>query len=255
MPGLSQVRRLEAVGFRSWPATNTHYDGAWAIRLTAGHPAKRLNSVNPLDPADHSDLERRIERAGERFRAFGRPLIFRQTPLAPLDLENMLDARGWRRFDETIVMAVDLAKVSLDGAIDHLPVKDTGRWVDNIIAMNNSSLDLKPGLSELIGSIHAPVGLFYTENADREPCSAAMCVRDNDLAGMFEIVTHPDYRKQGKGMEIVKASLRWAKSHGARRAWLQVVAANQPAVNLYQSLGFGEVYRYAYRQAPDISRS
>jgi GNAT superfamily N-acetyltransferase len=253
--GLSQVRRLEAVGFRSWPATNTHYDGAWAIRLTAGHPAKRLNSVNPLDPADHSDLERRIERVGERFRSFGRPLIFRLTPLASPDLEKALDARGWRRFDETLVMAVDLTKVPLDGAIDHLPVKDTGRWVDNIIAMNEASPDLKPGLSELIGSVHAQVGLFHTENAEHQPCSAAMCVQDNDLAGLFEVVTHPDYRKQGKGMEIVKASLRWAKSHGARRAWLQVVSDNQAAISLYHTLGFSEVYRYAYRQAPDIDGS
>ena len=254
MPGLSNVRRLEAVGFRSWPATNTHYDGAWAIRLTAGHPAKRLNSVNPLDPADHSDLERRIERAGERFKAFGRPLVFRQTPLAPPDLENMLDARGWRRFDESIVMVADLADVPLEGAIDHLPIKDTGRWVDNIITMNNEETSLKPGLSELIGSVHASVGLFYTENSDHQPCSAAMCVQDNDLAGLFEVVTHPDYRKQGKGLEIVKASLRWAKNQGAKRAWLQVVAANIPAVNLYHSLGFGEVYRYAYRQAPEVQQ-
>jgi len=252
MPGLANVRRLEAVGFRSWPATNTHYDGAWAIRLTAGHPAKRLNSVNPLDPADHSNLERRIERAGERFKAFGRPLIFRQTPLAPIDLENMLDARGWRRFDETIVMIAELEDIPLEGAIDQLPVKDTGRWVDNIITMNDQNPELKPGLSELIGSVHAHVGLFYTENSTHEPCSAAMCVQDNDLAGLFEVVTHPSYRNQGKGIEIVKASLLWAKKRGAKRAWLQVVAANIPAVNLYHSLGFGEVYRYAYRQAPEL---
>ncbi len=252
MPGLSQVRRLEAVGFRSWPATNTHYDGAWAIRLTAGHPAKRLNSVNPLDPADHSDLERRIERAGERFKAFGRPLIFRQTPLAPPDLERVLDARGWRRFDETIVMTADLAKVPLDGTIDQLPMKDTGRWVDSIITMNNERPDLKPGLSELVGSIQANVGLFYTENNETTPCSAAMCVQDNDLAGIFEVVTHPEFRQQGKGLEIVKASLRWAKNQGAKKAWLQVVAKNVPALNLYRSLGFDEVYRYAYRMEPDL---
>lgn len=251
MPGLSQVRRLEAVGFRSWPATNTHYDGAWAIRLTAGHPSKRLNSITPLDPADHSNLENRIELANERFKAFGRPLVFRQSPLAPPDLENMLDARGWRRFDETIVMAVNLANVPLDDAIDHVPIKDTGRWVDNIITMNCAKSELKPGLSELIGSINGQVGLFYTETADGNPCSAAMCVRDYELAGLFEVVTDVEHRNQGRGREIVKASLRWAKNQGARRAWLQVVAANLPAVSLYHSLGFTQVYRYAYRQAPE----
>ena len=49
---LATVRRFEAAGFRAWPASAVHYDGTWASGSTAGHPAKRLNSVNPLDPGD-----------------------------------------------------------------------------------------------------------------------------------------------------------------------------------------------------------
>ena len=49
---LAEVRRFEAAGFRAWPAAAISYDGAWLVRLTAGYPAKRLNSVNPLDPGD-----------------------------------------------------------------------------------------------------------------------------------------------------------------------------------------------------------
>ena len=60
---LGQVRRMEAVAFRSFPATTTYFDGTWAIRLTAGHPAKRLNSVNPLDPSDIAHMDERIEAA------------------------------------------------------------------------------------------------------------------------------------------------------------------------------------------------
>ena len=58
---------MEAVAFRSFPATTTYFDGTWAIRLTAGHPAKRLNSVNPLDPSDTANLAERIDEAGRRF--------------------------------------------------------------------------------------------------------------------------------------------------------------------------------------------
>jgi hypothetical protein len=49
---LPNVRRLEAVGFRAWPAASVQYDGSWLVRLTAGHDSKRLNSVYPLDPSD-----------------------------------------------------------------------------------------------------------------------------------------------------------------------------------------------------------
>ncbi|MBL8583587.1 MAG: GNAT family N-acetyltransferase, partial [Rhizobiaceae bacterium] len=55
-PQLAEVRRLEAAGFRAWPAATVAYDGAWLVRLTAAHPAKRLNSVNPLDPGDVGNL-------------------------------------------------------------------------------------------------------------------------------------------------------------------------------------------------------
>ena len=62
------------------------------VRLTAGHPAKRLNSVNPLDPNDVRDLPERIMRAGRRFEAYGRPLTFRLSPLAGAALARHLEA-------------------------------------------------------------------------------------------------------------------------------------------------------------------
>ena len=164
--GLSRVRRLEAVSFRSWPAASTTFDGTWAIRLTAGHPSKRLNSVNPLDPGDQSDLERRIERVARRFQSFGRPLIFRQSPLAPPQLDQIFNRQNWRRFDETRVMTLDLTHTDLSGAVSQLPLQDVGRWVDQCIAMESFSVSVKPGLSELIGLVTGDVGLFLLEDDD-----------------------------------------------------------------------------------------
>ncbi len=249
--GLSGVRRLEAVSFRSWPAATTSYDGTWAIRLTAGHPSKRVNSVNPLDRADHSDLEIRIARAARKFQGFGRPLVFRQSPLAPPELENILDARGWRRFDETRVMTLDLENANLAGAVDQLPLQDVGRWIDQSAAMDSFSASVKPGLSELIGQVQGDVGLFLLEDGNGNPLSAAMAVRFGDLVGLFEIVSNPDLRGLGFGRRVLKNALLWAREHGARQAWLQVVAENTAANNLYEYEGFEEIYRYAYRQAPD----
>ena len=48
-----------------------------------------------------------------------------------------------------------------------------------------------------------------------------------------------------------RRDLLWGREHGARQAWLQVVAEKGPATKLYESEGFSEVYSYAYRQAPD----
>jgi ribosomal protein S18 acetylase RimI-like enzyme len=247
---LALVRRLEAVGFRAWPAASVHYDGSWAVRLTAGHPSKRLNSVNPLDPADHRDIDTRIARAAKRFGAYGRPLVFRLSPLAPLQLNAHFDAHGWRRFDETKVMVARLQDIDLDSGLDQIPLQDVGRFVDASIAIRGEDVERKAGLTEVVESIRPPSGMFVLED-EKGPVASALCVHDNDLAGLFDVAVRADQQGKGYARSIVRAALRWAASQGAQRAWLQVMSSNKAAVSLYSRLGFETVYTYAYRQKGD----
>ena len=247
MTSLAQVRRLEAVSFRSFPATTTYYDGTWAIRLTAGHPAKRLNSVNPLDPSDHGRIPERLELARHRFAGFGRPLVFRQSPLAPRELEQIFDLRGWLRFDESAVMVVDLQVLDLDDALDQLPVQDVGLWVDSYLALSNDNPEGKPGLVEVISSIQPKSGLFL-RRVDNENVTALRCVHDNDLAGIFDVATSTNHRRRGFARQLLLSAMKWARQSGASHAWLQVELDNVAAIGLYQSLGFYELYRYSYRK-------
>lgn len=244
---LPTVRRFEAAGFRAWPAASVQYDGVWAVRLTAGHPAKRLNSVNPLDPADHGNLEERIAKAARRFEAYGRPLTFRISPLASPRISENLDAKGWSCFGESLVMSAQIDEAMLAEAIPQIPLKDMSRFIGAAIAIGNLEAALRPGLSEVISAIPAEVGLFVLEEGG-ETLSTAICVRDGDLAGLFEVATQESQRGRGHGRRTLLSALRWAQARGARRAWLQVEAANEAAIGLYASLGFGEVYRYHYRQ-------
>lgn len=248
MTDLAEVRRIEAVSFRSFPSTTTHYDGTWAIRLTAGHPAKRLNSVTPLDPNDISNLEKRLELARRRFEGFGRPLIFRQSPLSPPLLGQLLNDMGWDRFDESLVMAATLDRAVLEDAVDQVPLQDTGRWVDAWLYLSGEDASSKPGLVEVISAIKAETGLFLVEAPGGEPVSAVRCVRDNDLAGIFEMETEAGRRRRGHGASVLASALKWAAAHGAQNAWLQVVADNDAARHLYERFGFAELYRYHYRQ-------
>jgi ribosomal protein S18 acetylase RimI-like enzyme len=247
---LAVVRRIEAVGFRSFPATATIYDGTWAIRQTAAHPSKRLNSVTPLDPSDITELDRRLEIARRRFEAMGRPLVMRLTPLAPALLGEMLERKGWRRFDETVVMAAPIDRAMLAGAVDQLPLQDTGRWVDAWIALSGADPERKAGMVEVISAIKAESGLFLVESPPGSPASAVRCVRDGDLAGIFEMATGAVRRRRGHGSAVLGSALKWAATRGAATAWLQVVSDNQPAIALYERFGFFELYRYDYRQAP-----
>jgi ribosomal protein S18 acetylase RimI-like enzyme len=219
------------------------------MRLTAGLPAKRLNSVNPLDPSDVDRLPERIARAARRFDAYGRPLTFRMSPLAGETLSAHFDAEGWSRFDESMVMRLDLARAPVDGAIDQIPLRDIGRFIGASIKVHESDAAQRPGLSEIIGAIQPEVGLFALERGD-EPLATLICVHDGDLAGLFEIATARQARREGHGRNLILSALKWARLRGARQAWLQVEADNAPALSLYGSLGFAKVYDYHYRRPP-----
>lgn len=247
MSDLPKVRRLEAVGFRAWPAASAQYDGSWLCRLTAGHPSRRLNSVNPLDPSDIRDIDIRLEKAAKRFSDYGRPLLVRQTPLTPPPLITFMDDAGWADIGHTIVMTANLSDLSREEGVDHLPSRDVGRFVDARIRVAGDDPALKPGLTEIINAIKPEVGLFIFEEADFGPTAVTLAVQDNDLAGILQLGVAEARRGQGTGTAVLHAALRWAKLKGARQAWVQVEADNAAAIALYRRAGFHDIYRYSYR--------
>jgi len=254
MRQLAVVRRLEAAGFRAWPASSTAFDGTWAVRLTASFPAKRLNSVNPLDPSDNSDIAQRVARARESFTQFGRAIIVRQSPLAPPELVNYLDAEGWERFDESIVMTADLTQLDLSASIERIPIRDTARYVEASLQVHERASTLRTGLTDILEAIRPPTGLFVRENEAGAPIAVALAIHDNDLAGLLDVAVHCRERQKGIGRDLVATALRYTVHKGSRTGWVQVEAANAAGLSLYRSLGFSEAYRYVYRAPPGGTR-
>ena len=82
---------------------------------------------------------------------------------------------------------------------------------------------------------------------DGKVIGCGMGVIEDGFAGLYEIVVDKDLRGKGYGRQLMLNMLKYAYEKGARKAYLQVVATNTPAVQLYESLGFKEVYRYWYR--------
>lgn len=243
---LPLVRRLEAMALRAWPARDVLYDGAWQLRLTAGHPSKRLNSITVLDLSDISDIEIRFEKASRRYEAFGRPVTVRETPLTPPALLDFLKDNGAAPFDETIVMTLNLQGFEPHNAIERLPSQDVGRFVETSLALNPAEGLTKAGLAEVVTAIKPAHGFFISQTDDRNPLAAGLCVHDFDMAGIEALAVAENARRAGHGRSLTGSMLRWAKTRGARTAWLQVTANNEAALKLYESFGFKEAYRYRY---------
>ncbi len=246
-PFLPTVRRFEAAGFRAWPAASLHYDRAWLIRLTGGHPAKRLNSINVLDPGDNQDIGERIAAAASRFEEFGRPLTFRVSPLAGRPVRDYLDSQNWTRFDESLVMTLALDEIDFEQVISQIPLRDTARFISAAMTVSDFEPSVRPGLTQVVSSIEPESGLFLIEDGDK-PVASAICVHDGELAGLFQVASSFGQRGKGFGRRVVLSAIKWSRMRGARIAWLQVDADNQAAIGLYRSIGFNEVYRYHYRQ-------
>jgi ribosomal-protein-alanine N-acetyltransferase len=59
-----------------------------------------------------------------------------------------------------------------------------------------------------------------------------------DEAHIATFATHPDFRRQGIGEQLMKHALLAAREEGAERAFLEVRAGNAGALGLYKKYGF-----------------
>lgn len=246
-PYLPLVRRLEAAGFRAWPATHVSFDGSWQLRMTPGHPSKRLNCLVPLDPHDERDMEDRVVAAEAAFAAQGLKVALRQSPLCPPSLPATLERLGWHKGYETLVMTANLDGLDLDGGIDHLPIHDINRFAEACVRIDEARDTTPETVAGIISSIQPATGLFLMES-ETGPSAVGICVQDNDLAGLQQVVVEKSMRRRGIGREMVSSALRWARLRGARQAWLQVLAKNAGARQLYDAMGFKTAYSYTYWQ-------
>jgi len=200
----------------------------------------------PLDPSDYGNSAVRLEKARKRFDDFGRPLVVRETTLMPPQLVEFLVRDGWSMFEEVVVMTVDLSDMELPETLVSLPSHDIGRFVEASIKVSDGDPALRPAIAEIVSSIKPTLGLFINEEVEGNPLATVICVQDNDLAGILSLDVEKSQRKKGLGTQILSSALRWARISGAKSAWLQVEAANAPAIALYEKFGFSEAYRYRY---------
>ncbi|MEM7044922.1 MAG: GNAT family N-acetyltransferase [Pseudomonadota bacterium] len=233
----------------SWPALSVAFDGDWVIRLADG-VTKRSNSVTCL-AADDAELNRRIDGVEAIYREHGQPAIFRLSPLASPALDDRLDRRRWRRFDETIVMACDDAdlgdRTDQPDADEVVIVTRPNRtWLEGCYRIDGSDSTHLATLETMLDRLVPKAG--YASIGNGETFDAlALIVVDAELAGLFEVLTVEEKRQQGLAQKLLGQLFTWSRQQGATTAWLAVVAENLPAVRLYEKLGFREVYRYHYR--------
>jgi GNAT superfamily N-acetyltransferase len=241
------VRGLEERAFNAWPALETRLVDGWLMRFSAGY-TKRANSVNAWRPeAPLADI---IHYASDLYRGRQQPLIVRLTPLADAGTDDLLATRGFSRVDETIVMTAPLSAspTGRDPGVT-ITATPTPEWLAGFATANGVPEGRRALHDAMVAKIAAPVAFARLETSGT-PMAWGIAVVERGVVGLFDIVTAPAARRRGAARRLVGHILDWARHEGAVSAYLQVVAANSPAISLYGRFGFAESYRYHYRIAP-----
>ncbi|WEK50567.1 MAG: GNAT family N-acetyltransferase [Candidatus Kaistia colombiensis] len=248
MATLPSILGIEAACLSAWPAVGTVHDGAWIWRFAHGY-SKRSNSFQSLDPEDDDEAERRIAYLAALSTRHGIEPVFRVTPLAGQRVLDVLDRDGWSAFDESRVLAMDL-----DG-FDFAPTGDVRffnptdpRWYRAQSVLSQAAAKEVESLKVLLGLIAPEARGIVCYAPDGTPAAAALAVNAGGIGVFLNVVTDRTRRRQGYGAAVMRAALGWTVENGASSAAIQVTSQNDPAIRLYESLGFVEQYRYHYRR-------
>ena len=247
-------RRIEEAALNAWPATRQMMLGEWILRFADGY-TKRANSVNPLGPSG-GDLEASVAACERIYGERGMPPIFRLArPFAPAGLDALLERRGYRHADPTLVMHLDLADLAAssdDAGAPEDGMRETAldEWFPVHAALAGVAPERRALHRAIVDAI-VPERLFAMRDEGGEAAACGLGVLEDGLFGLFDLVTAPERRGRGRGAALVGGMLRWARGRGASRAYLQVTEANAPARRLYEKLGFHTLYDYWYRIPPN----
>ncbi|WP_460450776.1 GNAT family N-acetyltransferase [Alsobacter sp. SYSU BS001988] len=242
-PALALTAALERHSARAWPAPEYVAVHGWELRFAPGSRSRRVNSLTAVKP-EPGRFGETLALARKLCAQRDVPCTVRLTPLAGEEPARELAGMGFDvGQDATSVMVAPVGRFEPPAPVSILDHVTEG-WLDGMAA-SGASLDERRLIGRLVSAVRMPQG-FATAFAQDGPAAFGRVACERGVAGIFHVCTNPASRRQGHGRTLMEALLAWARAQGAMRAYLQVVAANAPAVALYREFGFREAYRYSY---------
>ena len=248
------LRRVEEIGLNGVQTQRQLFYDGWLLRVSPGR-AKRGRSVNAhfgstLPLADKIDYCERLYAEREL------PMLFRITPfVVPTELEAALIARGYQRFDNTLVQVMRLERppeaADVDGIdFTSLPVIEL---VDAIAEVQSLTAEQRAALEERLA--HSPLKSHgvVARRAERV-IGCGQVTLDDGFAGVYGIATAEGERGRGIASRVTAMLLAWAWEHKAEHAFLQVNEDNERALAVYRPFGFATAYTYHYMGRPGACR-
>lgn len=250
---------LLAIAAAGWGfAESTDVDG-WHLRASEGF-THRANSAWPIAP-----LNRPLPEAVDAVRAWyaerDLPALIQVVVGSELDLAlaelghgetTALALRMTARVDDVLDTLLNVAPIGVKESFTDAPTDD---W----LSLYRGG-ELPPVTKRILGSGDTVRYATVYDGASGTAVAigrAAILPRigdgesSDDNAGRWVAVnaveTAPAARRRGLAKLVMDALLEWAEEQGATDALLEVTPGNEPAVALYEALGFATHHEYHYR--------
>ena len=204
-----------------WPDVVAEPWGRWLLRTCDSATARRANSALAMEPAGVPDP---VAAVVGHYVARGRRPVAAVLP-GSAEAQTLLSA-GWG--------------AESDEADSLFQTTGIGRLRRALAEPPAYGVTVSEERTGGVLRAHATVG---------ERASAVTAYADGWL-GLRSMQVDAGSRRRGLGQAVLTALVEWGAEQGAHTAYLQVLADNTPAVEMYRRLGFTTHHRYRYLAAP-----
>jgi ribosomal protein S18 acetylase RimI-like enzyme len=242
------IRFIEELAANSWPAHIQQMLGSWRLRANM-NITKRANSVytNGAFP-EHEEWLSVVEAF---YRTQSLSPCFCISEASPIELEGILDSRGYRKIFECYAMIASCRKVlertqESDQFIYEFAGEASDEWINDFMRLEGYSPDRYQGYHHIFSAITSPKA--FVSLYDRGILIAlGTAAVERGWAGLSNIVVDAEHRSKGAATALLRSLANWSLSHEADQFYLQVLKDNTPALSLYHKLGFTPLFEYHYR--------
>jgi N-acetylglutamate synthase len=218
--------------------------GEWTLR-SAGGFTRRANSCHAVGDPGMS-----IQQAADKIIDFA--VIHDIPPLTQViegsSEERALRRLGWVSTDQPTAVLTSRLADFLEGRPVESAAKITETlqpsWEEAYQRSRPNSADRD--IVRMILNGNPPRAFAAVTDQGPELVAIARGHQNDNWLGVASIWTHSDHRRRGLATAMIAALGHWAARQGARYAYLQVAAVNEPAIAAYRRLGFVPHHSYLY---------
>lgn len=230
---------IETIAASAWPAKKTKSYGEWLLRAHDG-VSNRANSVLTLgDIPNDDDWLFRIE---QFYYSQGLTPRFYMTESSPIQLESILKLQDYELDTKIHILSVSPEKIINKVALHNeweltIETEASAEWMNAFMVLEEHEERDKQAFTDIFRAITFVKGFIALKIKD-EIIAVATIATDRGWGYVSNVIVSREYRRRGIASQLMLHLARWAKKHQTKSMFMQVLAHNEPALRLYDTLGF-----------------